>query len=99
VFRSSGRDKASNDCASEIACAARQNQGASPRHQEIRRAVGDFRESTRLARLGVSDPVAIYPHKANKNGNHANTNEHPVLAFETQEGKMLDKKLQRSRSP
>jgi hypothetical protein len=74
--------------------------GASPRHQEIRRAVGDFRESTRLAaRPGVSDPVAIYPDKANKNGNHANYNEHPVLAFETQEGKMLNKKLQRSRSP
>ena len=51
------------------------------------------------ALIGVSDPMAILPNERNKNCDHSNCNEHPVLAVETQKGKMLNKKLQRSHSP
>jgi hypothetical protein len=52
-----------------------------------------------LASMDVSAPTAILPDKGNKNGDQPNGNEHPVLAVESQNGEMSDKKLQRSRSP
>jgi hypothetical protein len=51
------------------------------------------------ALIGVSDPMAILPNERNKNCDHSNCNEHPVLAFETQKGKMFNKELQRFCSP
>jgi hypothetical protein len=41
------------------------------------------------ARSGVSDAIAILPDKWNKDGDHGNCDEHPVLAVEAQKGKML----------
>jgi hypothetical protein len=47
----------------------------------------------------VSGPIAILPHEGNKNGEQSNHNQHPVLAVESQQGKMFNEKLQRFLSP
>jgi hypothetical protein len=49
-------------------------------------------------RYGASGPIASLPDEKNKSRYHANHDEHPVLAFETQKGEMLDEKLHRARS-
>jgi hypothetical protein len=44
-----------------------------------------------------SGPIASLPDKENENRDHAYHDKHPVLAFETQKGKMLNEKLHRFR--
>ena len=43
----------------------------------------------------VSGPIAALPRKRDKNGEQSNHNQHPVLAVESQKGKMFGEKLQR----
>jgi hypothetical protein len=45
-----------------------------------------------------SNPVASLPDEKNKRRDQRNHDKHPVLAFETQKGEMLNKKLHHSRS-
>jgi hypothetical protein len=42
----------------------------------------------------VSAPIAVLPCEGNKNGDQSNHNQHPVLAVESQKGKMFNEKLQ-----
>jgi hypothetical protein len=46
----------------------------------------------------LSGSIASLPDEENENRDHANHDKHPVLAFETQKGKMLNEKLHRARS-
>jgi hypothetical protein len=43
----------------------------------------------------VSGPIAVLPHKRDKSGDQSNHNQHPILAVESQKGKMFSEKLQR----
>jgi hypothetical protein len=52
----------------------------------------------RRSDLAISSPVASLPDEKDKGRDQPNDDEHPVLAFETQKGEMLDEKLHRSRS-
>jgi hypothetical protein len=45
-----------------------------------------------------SGSIASPPDEKNESRDHANHDKHPVLAFETQKGKMLNEKLHRARS-
>jgi hypothetical protein len=45
-----------------------------------------------------SGPVASLPDEKNEDRNYAHQNKHPVLAFETQKGEMLNKELHVARS-
>jgi hypothetical protein len=47
--------------------------------------------------LAASAPIPGLPNKKNESSDQASHDEHPVLTFETQEGKMLDQKLHRFR--
>jgi hypothetical protein len=49
--------------------------------------------------MTASDPVASLPDEKNESHKHSYHEKHPVLALETQKGKMLDQKLHRSCSP
>jgi len=51
----------------------------------------------RRSDLAISRPVASVPDEKNESCDQPNDNEHPVLAFETQKGEMLNEKLHRSR--
>jgi hypothetical protein len=44
-----------------------------------------------------SHPIAGFPDEENENRNHPNHEKHPVLTFEAQKSKMLNKKSHRSR--
>jgi hypothetical protein len=44
-----------------------------------------------------SDSIASLPDEKNESRDQANHDKHPVLAFETQKGKMLNQKLHRFR--
>jgi hypothetical protein len=63
-----------------------------------RRRCGDRRSGT-VVLFVVSASTAIAPDKNNKRGDQPNHDKHPVLAVEAQNGKMPNKKLQRSCSP
>jgi len=43
----------------------------------------------------VSGPIAVLAHNRDKNGDQSNHDQHPVLAVESQKGKMFNQKLQR----
>jgi hypothetical protein len=43
----------------------------------------------------ISAPIAVRPQEGNKNGDQSNHNQHPVLAVESQKGKMFSEKLHR----
>jgi hypothetical protein len=45
-----------------------------------------------------SNPVASLPDEKNKRRDQRNHDKHPILAFETQKGEMLNEKLHHSRS-
>jgi hypothetical protein len=45
-----------------------------------------------------SDPIARLPDEEKKGRDHGDQDKHPVLAFETENRKMLDEKLHRFRS-
>jgi len=47
--------------------------------------------------LGASAPIPGLPNEKNESSDQPSHDEHPVLTFETQEGKMLDQKLHRFR--
>src|SRR5580693_3189825 len=62
------------------------------------RAVRRRSHRSRITDLAVSSPVASFPDEKDKGRDQPNDDEHPVLAFETQKGEMLDEKLHRPRS-
>jgi hypothetical protein len=64
------------------------------RKREGSLACSDFRDV-----IGpVSDPIASLPDEENESRDQSSRNEHPVLTFETQKGKTLNKKLHYFRS-
>jgi hypothetical protein len=46
----------------------------------------------------ISGPIAGFPNEKNESRDQPNHDKHPVLAFETQKGEMLNKKLHCPRS-
>jgi hypothetical protein len=60
------------------------------------RRIGNWAVS-RGSPIAPSGPIADDPNEQNIGRNQANQDKHPVLAFETQKGEMLDEKLHRSR--
>ena len=47
--------------------------------------------------MAASAPIPGLPNEKNESSDQASHDEHPVLTFETQEGKLLDQKLHRFR--
>jgi hypothetical protein len=50
-------------------------------------------------RTGKLNPIAGAKNDKNKNCDDRNDDKHPVLAIEAKQGKVLDQKMQRPRSP
>jgi hypothetical protein len=85
--------------ASEIACTTPQIKVHACAIRQAQRA-GSVRDERgfRGGSLGavlVSGPIAVLPHEGNRNGDQSNHNQHPVLAVESQKGKMFNEQMQR----